>query len=365
MRIPLTSELPRRRAGFTLVELLVVIAIIVILAALIAAAVFYWVPAQQRRNTEGMMRDVNKLLQVHWSWVVERAKKEAPSPAVRFLAGSDPTGERAKVLWVKVRLMEAFPITYAEVNGSGNVAQPDPVNTFLYNTQFPPNSGQFVIPPGQQKYLKSYRNTLGGGALFQDTTGQSITESSACLLMALSVARGGAVFSGDNLGTFVQDTDQDGVSEIVDAWRSPIAFYRFAWNIPGGTPDIQGLNPAPGSFANPPATWSKGFKLGDPLDPGGLLTSWQPSSAGTPRAIYTSLFHPITVPTGNATVPAIATYVIPVLVSAGPDTQLGSQFGLPMPSQCAGNGLAATAATYANGAPCVADNIFSFNLKGN
>jgi prepilin-type N-terminal cleavage/methylation domain-containing protein len=124
--LPVTH--PRRRA-FTLTEMLVVIAIIVILTGLLSSGVFVWMSKQQGRTTEGNMRTVNKVLQEQWAYVVEQAKKESPSSAVVSLATyngafPDPGGERARVLWIKVRLIEAFPQAYSEVNNNSSGTDP-------------------------------------------------------------------------------------------------------------------------------------------------------------------------------------------------------------------------------------------------
>src|SRR5262245_2093028 len=102
-----------RRSGLTLVELLVVIGILGVLMALTVAGVFVAGEGQRQANTEAAMRSVHKTLTNHWNAIIADAKKESPSNAAMFLAGGDV--ERAKVIWTKLRLMEAFPQTYAEI----------------------------------------------------------------------------------------------------------------------------------------------------------------------------------------------------------------------------------------------------------
>jgi prepilin-type N-terminal cleavage/methylation domain-containing protein len=338
-----------RRQAFTLVELLVVIAIIAILVALTGAGIFYWIGSQQRRNTEGSIRTINTVFNKQWAYVIEEAKKETPSSAVQQWAAPDPTGERARILWIKLRLVEAFPMAFAEINGNAaGAGNTDPIYYLVNN----------YIPSTQRKYLDTYQRTLGSTRYSDAGTPLHSTESAACLLMALGVARGGASLTPDQLGSAgTGDTDQDGIKEIIDGWRKPLAFYRFAWSTTGAPLNIQGLNPA--------AANSRNEKFADPLDPNGVLLTW-PAVApakGTPpspwdpkvfpstRAMYEALLHPI----ANNKGAAYANYVIPIIVGNGPDQQLG--LTLPSPATLsAGAGL--------NPTPAANDNIFSFNLKG-
>ena len=109
-----------RRRGFTLNELLVVIAIIALLAALTSVAVFSMISVRTQRNTDTTMQTINKALQQHWTFVVAEAKKETVPDAVKSYYGPDM--ERVRVIWTKMRLAEAFPQSFAEINGpAGNL----------------------------------------------------------------------------------------------------------------------------------------------------------------------------------------------------------------------------------------------------
>jgi prepilin-type N-terminal cleavage/methylation domain-containing protein len=295
-----------RRRGFTLIELLVVIAIIAILASLVAYAVFAMMGRQQARNTESTIKTINKLLQTRWSHVIAEARKESPSPEVLKFANGDL--ERAQVIWVKVRLAEAFPVAYKEMD-------PSDVTTIV---------NKYIIPPAKIKpHFAKYRATLAQGPGYLPKPG----ESSACLLMALKTLQTDAGVSiEDQIKFAIADTDGDGMNELVDAWGRPLAFYRFAWN----NAELQAANPAtPGS---------RNFKFSDPIDNGGTLlnNSWPVKL----RKTFNSEFHPVqNATTGNAN------FVIPVIVSAGPDGDLGL-----------GPDLSVVKTT-------AADNIYSFKLK--
>ena len=236
-----------RRQAFTLVELLVVIAIIAILAGLASWAVIAMVGTQSARNTDNTIKAVNKVLQTQWKFVIDEAKKDdiSGNAALQALAAPDPDGSRAQVLWIKLRLMEAFPQSYAEIS-SPWVYSADP-------------SGNPYIPVGQRRYNVSYLKSFTTPP-FVAANNQAVTQSSACLLIALSVSKGGSVLSSDQIGFATDDADKDGVKELTDGWHHPIGFTRF-------------------TLAPNPATAGPGLKFADPVDPLGTLlnASWYAS----------------------------------------------------------------------------------------
>jgi prepilin-type N-terminal cleavage/methylation domain-containing protein len=302
-----------RRRGFTLIELLVVIAIIAVLASLAAWAVFAMMGRQQTRNTESTIKTLNKLLQDRWSHVIAEARKETPSDKVWALAGGDRERdrERAQVIWVKVRLAEAFPMAYKEMDPNDTTTI---VNTFI------------KTPAKIKPHFAKYRAMV---KVYPPTPGP--TESSACLLMALKTLQtDGGVSIEDQIKFAVADTNGDGMNELVDAWGRPLAFYRFAWN----NADLQAANPA--------APGSRNFKFSDPIDNGGTLMNdtWYKSIL---YLNFEQRFHPVKIITGPRM--GNANFVIPVIVSAGPDGKMDL-----------GADLSVTGAG-------AADNIYSYKLQ--
>jgi prepilin-type N-terminal cleavage/methylation domain-containing protein len=364
-----------RRHGFTLVELLVVIAIIAILAAMASWAIVAVVGGQERRNTESTIKVVNKILQTHWNAVIAEADADANSgtisPAVLAMAGGDPA--RAKVLWRKFRLMEAFPETYAEI---GTAANPpwvywDPVNNVSY------------IPSGQQRYIADYQKKLLVNGVAVTKAINPLTESGACLRLALSEVRGGAtVLNDDKIKYAIADTDGDGIPELIDSFENPkqaLAFFRFAWNYTStnnmvsmqGVKGWQNLNPGFGKT-------SRVAQFPDPQDPDGTLVNpgWVNNGAvpNPYRTLFEMYFHPVTNPyplPANAKPPYTGCYVAPMIVSAGP--------GFDAPSKSRPFGFTVNAQGYFAGATMSAmqpdmsvalpnfekDNIYSYQLTGN
>jgi hypothetical protein len=110
----------------------------------------------------------------------------------------------------------------------------------------------------------------------------------------------------DDLGstaviTVLQDSKGNSLKGIVDAWGTPLAFYRFPVDVAAFDGKVfNGELDA----SNPAASGSLGTKNRDPLDPDGLLQSLPAAN----QAAFQKLLHPV----NNV-------YIVPVIVSAGPD----------------------------------------------
>ncbi len=360
-----TETLSARRAGFTLVELLAVIAIIAILASLVTLGVFAMIGNRTKMNTEANIRVLHKMLQTRWAAVAAEARKETPSPQAMILAGGDL--ERARVIWVKVRLAEAFPINYSEM-------EPDPKKVAnIVNSFIPPNK----VKP----HMTKYRTTIPS---YPAVPGP--TESSACLLMALRTLQADGLAVDDQMKNAIADTDGDTIPELIDGWGKPLAFFRFPWNDAA----LQEANPAAAkqwnsaqnypvgamvtfgagtyrciaaSTGNQPSTspafWTAvnataSARFSDPTDPTGklldnkLAMNWYkdktplnpPTEKRSRRDIFEAVFHPImNGATGNAY------YTTPVIASSGKDGIMAVNFVIPA-------------------LPGSADNIYSFQLRG-
>jgi prepilin-type N-terminal cleavage/methylation domain-containing protein len=320
----------QQRAGFTLIELLVVIALIAVLAALGVGVSFSVIESQRQGNTEAGMRAAHKTLEQHWSFVIAQAKKESPSATAMLLA-RDSTGvvdpQRAQVIWIKFRLMEAFPISFKEINDPAP-ANPkvNPKGTPLMY-QVPTWGSEPYIPARKgepRRWIASYQSMLQGRT---GAGGPNPAETSACLFMSLSLSRDGVKLEADTLkGTnCFNDSDNDGLNEITDAWRRPLMFFRFPTDQIGAGGELQALAPSGGSA--------------DPVDPVGKLLNptWHTPATG-PRPVFESLVHPVSLPR--------SAYIVPALVSGGRDGKMGlDPFTMAAISADAG------------------DNIYSFRLK--
>jgi prepilin-type N-terminal cleavage/methylation domain-containing protein len=291
-----------RRGAFTLIELLIVVAIITVLVGLLTVGVFKFFERQRIRNTEALLKTVDETLKVHWSKVIDEAKKELNIPsAVLNLAGNDQS--LARILWIKLRLVEAFPMTYYEA------AYPPCYYDYTAKQWIP------LIPTDRRRYASEYATKLNLGAFTAPPAAiNRETESAACLLAALSISRGGApALNVDLLSVPPLDTDSDGNKELVDGFGNSVAFFRF----PTVNLNFQLSNPNPKNAAG-------SFTLMDGLDPKFQLTNT--STSGWWGSINRIRFQEVcrfTLGDGNTPEGPQEWYTRPVVVSKGPDGILG------------------------------------------
>jgi prepilin-type N-terminal cleavage/methylation domain-containing protein len=276
---------PLARRGFTLTELLVVISIIVILAALAAGAAFRLAGSQQEKNTNLAVLKISDLLDQQWQAVIDQARIESIPTAVSNMA-QDAAGNnnprRARAIYIKLRLMQEFPQTFNEALNNPLGAKP------------------------------TYAKLLSGLAASGDPF-----EWGACLYMALGQNRRGA---GVNLDTSIANTEAidtpnwPGLKTFVDAWGTPIVFYRSPTNNPE-------LNPLTKVVLGP---------NNDAQDPEGTLSDagWILAGAG-PSPNYLAFYnqiHPLPyglTPTAASLTTRGSYYLVPVVSSFGPNKRSG------------------------------------------
>jgi prepilin-type N-terminal cleavage/methylation domain-containing protein len=278
------KEARLRRDGFTLIELLTVIAIIAVLMALSASAVIKFIGVQEKSNTQNGLNKLGPIVKSAWVRAYEKAHKN-PLPTnnatVNSLSGGDTA--RARVIWDYLQMRAAFPMSFNEVF---NIGQP---------------AGAFG-----DSYYQSQLQRLGIGG---STATTAPYENAACLLMALQRRESGGAVTADDLGSsstklFAVGNGNE-IAALVDGWGNPLFFIRW----PTG---FQALNPG-GPLVAPAG------KGNDPLDPFGYLANqtWANGNKGGNRTTFTALFHPL------PTVADTSFLLQPLIVSAGPDGQLG------------------------------------------
>jgi len=277
---------PVARGAFTMIELTVVLLVIGLLVALTAGTVVRVMDSQKKSNTQVTLNKLQSQLTKQWSAYKDLYWKENPAnvngggawTAVQAMAGGDQ--RRARVIWVKLRLKQTFPVSFSEA------LNPAP------------------LPP-----LPTYQVALGQLGITAATAPNppAAYESSACLLLALqqSVSGGGAKLEDLGVSSSIQpiSAGTGTINIFVDHWNSPLQFCRW----PTGD-----AIPLGNSAAGQPGA------ANDPGDPEGTLTvqAWQ----NTYRTQFMNLCHYLPPRTGAA---PTSNVVVPLVASCGPDKNLG------------------------------------------
>jgi type II secretory pathway pseudopilin PulG len=359
-----------------LIELLVVIAIIAILVSMLAPAIWRLVATSQDKATRNTLLKLQNVLHKEWQAVSEQVNNEPigtdltenlppyrPIPLSQAASGfakllpSD--AKTLRVVWVKLRLKQAFPQSLDEVFQFPYAIPPGVISQFPRGLRVPPLPAYVQALSNAGITAANYKTlplTTQDGVSWQTSAAnpEASAESAILLLMALqrNVSGQGVsaeVLSGRNIAAFAT-TGGLTAPGLVDAWGSPLQFCRW----PTDYPDLASPTPAPTPLVAKPLLLLNG--INDPGDKEGLLagkaffqnpvlvlsptqkyTLWQlfegllpppignPSPANDPPApIHTAYYNPIFIhrlPTWNG---AIRSYKLqPMIASRGPDKLLG------------------------------------------
>lgn len=265
-----TRATRNRRSSFTLLELMIVIAIIAALMALSASATIKFLGSQQEANTRTTLDKVQSQLNKAWSKVKDQAYKETiPSATSSWIQANlasntgNPTDPnvtaRIRVIYVKLKLRQAFPMTFAEA-----------LDTTV---------------PGIQP-LPAYQTYLTSSSIAPSVVAGAIYESSACLLMALQRGVSGAGVNPEDLTRGGATGMAGSLPYLNDAWGRPIFFTR----VPVGS---AALNTSPYQVGPPPVSGGQPG-ANDPLDPNGYLQAGGWATAGGQTTPQATLFVALT-----------------------------------------------------------------------
>lgn len=272
-RANLNRRLGARRAGFTLVELLMVIVVIGILSSLLVVASMSVLGTSREAATKATLSKINTMLKERMAAFETHLTNltSPPTEAHKTLMTQNPTGaptevdERdAKTIYRKRQFKIYFPQTW---NESSDIA--DPAGVTLPTTS-PSSDLQFLTDSSEVLYMMLTQTSIGS----QSEIGKD-------------------AFSSNEIA----DKDNDTYKEIVDGWGNPIVFYRWPTALIKNHPEVRKVLI--------PAIASSGIDINkDPDDPFGQVTA-------TNWPNYLSDFHDP------------ATYHVPLVVSSGADGLLG------------------------------------------
>lgn len=237
----MTGTKTKRRAGFSLIELLVVLAIIGVIAALAGVALFGTSESQRRNSTDQALDKLQKALDAEYQNVLSRATNDGSNNAIPPAVVTYADGvQRAKSLWAAANLRRNFPDTFAEAGAAVTVV-PNPNVTLAALTPFT------------------------GLA----SAGNPHEESAALLYIILtqkSNSGGGSTAgSGDELGP-THDVTLNGrpFKTFIDPWGNSIGFVRWETGAEAVNRRVAGVG---GNF--------------DPLDTSNLVSGWTDTTKRT------------------------------------------------------------------------------------
>jgi type II secretory pathway pseudopilin PulG len=354
----------------TLVELLVTISIIAILASIMLGALQVATQEAKSMKTKSMISKLNNLIMPRYE-----AYRTRRVP-INILIGTSPLQAAKYRLDALHELMRMeLPDRWTDITDLPVTFTSPPATPPA--TIVPPTPAQAISRPAlNQAYLRAYYSA--------PSTPSATYQDAECLYLVVSLGfvdelGGRDLFNESSIG----DVDNDGFSEFLDAWGSPIGFLRW----PVGFTDSE-LNGGGGTLAavnGPTQLLAAGSPVSTPSTTYGLarrngayngrqITIWNPTltmSAGGPQTatVATSVYDPSSgqttlylttplnpVPTSgsfgidpdpfdstpvypNATaknlttgLPIVPFATYPVIYSAGPDKTVGMVLDFPSSS---------------------------------
>jgi len=324
------------RAAFSMVELMVVIAIVGILATITTSAAIAILGQQKSTNTETVIKTISSALDQRWRAVVNQARTETiPSTILtKLLAMAGQNDRRARIIWIKLRLKQEFPMNFTEASDPWSLPSSPPTTNYYSLPTASTYALQLSDIPSGFTYSKFKNDLTQAGVSSTSFSSDPKTwpfESAALLILALRKGASGNPFDEEKMAAnYVQTASgvpkvAQGVNlkVLLDAWGQPLVFYRWPVN-----DEVNNSNPAGATSKN-----------NDPLDPEGLLLDPTWNNWNNFRNLqgvfwFEQYCHPIKV--GNAREPQSYSpksyYMVPVIASAGRNNKLGlAQSPVPFP----------------------------------
>ncbi|RCS54553.1 prepilin-type N-terminal cleavage/methylation domain-containing protein [Bremerella cremea] len=189
------------RPAFTLVELLVVMGVLALMSSMVLVGLASAAEQARVARTRGQIQKIHELLMTRWDDY--RYRRVEPSKT-----GNVRDRQRARVDKIRELMRMEMPCRLEDIQyGSGTNGAVSGNEPALWN-----------------RYQRAV-NTRAGGIGSWTTS----FDDSECLYMILESIQDGETNGLDYFkASEIGDTDGDGMSEILDAWGTPIRFLRWA-----------------------------------------------------------------------------------------------------------------------------------------
>lgn len=197
-----------RRAGFTLVELLVVSTIIAILAGMLTFALAGANQAAKRRRSRTQVAKIHEMIAEKWE-SYETRSVQFSTTGLAMMDNATSRQDRNRTRLFALRELMRYEM-------------PDRVSDLVDPGTQTPKAPLFVDLPAISKYYTS----RAARAVNDEWTTQH--QGAECLYLILSRIEVGDGFALDAFpDREIGDTDGDGMPEILDAWGRPMQFIRW------------------------------------------------------------------------------------------------------------------------------------------
>lgn len=341
---------PSRRGGFTLVEILVVITIIAVLTAIVTVASVGFIGAAREAATRTTIKKVDEAVmervgavnrwhqrpinRLQHDWQFRGWDTEWTVAGLDVFASAGDRQSAQLILSRKGMLRESLPV-YQPVrpepgddSKDGDVAMGELVRAYWFWARFDKDNNG-ALAAGERTGMYDWvtdSDTAKPGNQGLDRPGEVFYYA----LLNAPVFGGSRVVEDDFRQSELIDPDQDGFSELADSWGNPLRFYRWPTRLVNNYADPAGIDPVD------PSTWTWGTNatattarktlmpnapsaeldlLVDPDDRSGYL--------GQPRPLYLQSANQLMEMPATAFFHDPFTWHAPLIVSAGPDNQLG------------------------------------------